>query len=206
MVEGARPSELCKELGVSHDKLDRVVRARQLVMLRPSTRRLLERRQAESGHLAKEIYKLRLNHLWQEAMNAWRKSLVDQATEKQSQGGESEKTETTRRPQTGDARYLQLAWRLAEEVYRLEGDLPVGKPEEKWKAMETEQEAEKTNEGEEEAGHEHELSMEQRRAIASGLLAALRERGGEVGPAGADCRREVLGGTTAEVVSASTLA
>ena len=206
VVEGARPSELCQELGVSHDKLERVVRARQKVMLRPSAKRLQEQRRVDSGRMAKEIYKLRLNHLWQEAMNAWRKSLVDQATEKQSQGGESEKTETTRRPQTGDARYLQLAWRLAEEAYRLEGDLPAGKPEEKWKALETEQTTDKRNEGEEEAGHEHELSVEQRRAIASGLLAALRERGGEAGPAGADCRREVLGSAECEVVSASTLA
>lgn len=207
VVEGARPSELCEELGVTRDKLERIVTARQLLLMRVNRTALSRKGSVERERLAKEVYKLRLTYLWQEALSAWRKSLADQATEKQSAGSESERTETTVRPQTGDARYLQMAWRIAEEAYRLEGDTFAIKGKDRWKESSAACDGEvMLDEDEKGQGYEHELSVEQRRAIASGLLAALRERGGEVGAVGADCRRDLPGSAAAEVGSASTLA
>lgn len=211
-IEGMRPAELCAELGVSRDTLERVTGQRLLLLLRRKKTALLRMGAYEKEQLAKELYRLRLAYLWREALCAWRKSLVDQATEKQSAGSESERTETTLRPQTGDARYLQFAWRMAEETYRLDsGNLPAhaaakSKPGDADLDEEQESIEQAAMQQQKEHDHDYELSPEQRRAIARGFLAALHERSGATSATRTDGGRELSGATELAVGAAPTLA
>jgi hypothetical protein len=74
-----------------------------------------------------ELYVARLDHQWQEAMNAWYRSqqpqTIDKATYKE--GGGVKQAEMTRKSQVGDVRFLREAAVLLDKIAAIRGRAPL---------------------------------------------------------------------------------
>jgi hypothetical protein len=92
------------------------------------------------GPMRKEVHLARLDHLWQETLEAWNRSLEPEQTEKviqerrpgsksgakpqeaEAEAADRERGERTRRSRSGDARYLIQARTIMEEIRLLRGN------------------------------------------------------------------------------------
>ncbi len=117
-VQGQLPEEIAEEFGTTlSDVTSTVYRVGYWLALEQL---------GQDPHLVKVLHVKRLEHQWQIAMDAWRRSQKPEETAKVTRSGKKEddknpKTEHVRRGQTGDVRYLDQARRILAEIRALCG-------------------------------------------------------------------------------------
>lgn len=135
LVEGRPLDEVARDLGLKYESVVSIVHKVRNFLRKHGAKMYLP----DPGLLltinARELYLARLEHQWQQAMEAWHRSKLHAEAEKAAvihkRGGESEqRIEKSRRSQTGDIRCLVQARALLADIRAFCTDRPYATPEE----------------------------------------------------------------------------
>lgn len=130
-VHGRTYADVAKQLGLQPKSVTDVCSKVRTWMRRYGARwdRISENKKRAA--IACELYVARLEHQWQEAMAAWYRSTEPKQIEKGVfKGGILDRSEITRRSQTGDVRYLMQAARVLEKICVMKTRPPLSDHEE----------------------------------------------------------------------------
>jgi hypothetical protein len=182
MVEGRALDSVAQEYSVVPATIRATVRRVQR-WLREARSWLPDESFESSLEMLRLVHLARLEHQWEQAMNAWYRSL--QAEETQKISGEEvgkRKAERILQSRTGEVKYLQQAREILQEIRSLAGTATIAPPGD-------------TN-------HAESLTVEQRAMALDHLLETLGERARAAAPGGADSGSEAPTESAGEVRAA----
>jgi hypothetical protein len=167
MIEGRSVEQVAKDLFVTTPTVKSIV-ARVKRWMKKSRQSVPDEEFSHTAETLRQLHLARLEHQWEQTMNAWYRSTHDEETQRlSSDESGKKKVEKLLKTQTGDISYLVQAREILQEIRELVG-------------------SETISTAQQESHYVEGLSIEQRTAAVNHLLETLGRRAGAEEAGGTD--------------------